>query len=185
MAVSSRDEDLELLKGCLENDRRYQKQLYQKYFKQMFQICLSYSGDRAEAKDIMQDSFIKVFTNLEKFTPGNSLEGWIRRIVTNTAIDYYRKKKRLVFLDEFPDESDEDEGDTSLFQDITSDVILYYIKRLPDGARLVFNLFAVDGLKHKEIAEKLNITEGTSKSQYKRARNLLKKWLYEYELSKQ
>ena len=78
-----------------------------------------------------------------------------------------------------------DEGNTSLFQDITCDVILYYIKRLPDGARLVFNLFAVDGLKHKEIAEKLNITEGTSKSQYKRARNLLKKWLYEYELSKQ
>ncbi|MDY0202327.1 MAG: RNA polymerase sigma factor [Tenuifilaceae bacterium] len=109
MAASSRDDDLVLLKGCLENDRRLQKQLYQKYFKAMFQICLSYSGDRAEAKDIMQDAFIKVFTNLENFNSANSLEGWIRRIVTNTAIDYFRKRKRLVFLDEFPDEPDEEE----------------------------------------------------------------------------
>ncbi|MDY0201968.1 MAG: RNA polymerase sigma factor [Tenuifilaceae bacterium] len=185
MVKNSRDEDIELLKGCLENDRRLQKQLYQKYFKVMFQICLSYSGDRTEAKDIMQDAFIKVFTNLEKFDPANSLEGWIRRIVTNTAIDYFRKRKRLVFLDEFPDEPDEEERGTYTFQELTNDVILYHIKKLPDGARVVFNLFAVEGLKHKEIAEKLNITEGTSKSQYKRARNLLKKWLYEYELSKQ
>ena len=185
MVNHSRNEDIELLEGCLKNDRRVQKQLYQKYFKVMFQICLSYSGDRAEAKDILQEAFIKVFTNLEKFNPSNSLEGWIRRIVTNTAIDFFRKRKRLVFLEEFPDETDEEERGTFSFQELTSDVILYYIKKLPEGARVVFNLFAVDGLKHKEIAEKLSITEGTSKSQYKRARNLLKKWLYEYELSKQ
>ncbi|HCX99769.1 MAG TPA: RNA polymerase subunit sigma-24 [Bacteroidales bacterium] len=185
MGVSSRNEDLVLLKGCLENDRRLQKQLYQKYFKAMFQICLSYSGDRAEAKDILQDAFIKVFTSLESFNSNNSLEGWIRRIVTNTAIDYFRKRKRLVFQDEFPDEPDEDERGTFSFQELTNEVILYHIKKLPDGARVVFNLFAVEGLKHKEIAERLSITEGTSKSQYKRARNLLKKWLYEYELSKQ
>lgn len=185
MAVSSRKEDLVLLKGCLENDRRLQKQLYQKYFKAMFQICLSYSGDRAEAKDILQDAFIKVFTSLESFNSKNSLEGWIRRIVTNTAIDYFRKRERLVFLDEFPDEPDEEERGTFSFQELTNEVILYHIKKLPDGARVVFNLFAVEGLQHKEIAERLGITEGTSKSQYKRARNLLKKWLYQYELSKQ
>lgn len=185
MAKNSRDEDLELLRGCLENDRRLQKQLYQKYFKPMFQICLSYSGDRIEAKDILQEAFIKVFTNLENFDSKNSLGGWIRRIVTNTAIDYFRSRKRLVFLDEFPDEPAEEERGSFSFQDLTSDIILHYVKQLPDGARVVFNLFAVEGLPHKEIAEKLNITEGTSKSQYKRARNLLKKWLYEYELSKQ
>ncbi|MDY0199048.1 MAG: sigma-70 family RNA polymerase sigma factor [Tenuifilaceae bacterium] len=185
MAVSSRDEDLVLLKGCLDNDRRLQKQLYQKFFKGMFQICLSYSGDRSEAKDILQDAFIKVFTSLESFNPNNSLEGWIRRIVTNTAIDYFRKKKRLVFLDEFPDEPDEEERGNFSFQELTNEVILFHIKKLPDGARVVFNLFAVEGLQHKEIAERLGITEGTSKSQYMRARNLLKKWLYEYELSKQ
>ncbi|MDY0343257.1 MAG: RNA polymerase sigma factor [Lentimicrobium sp.] len=185
MASGSREEELMLLKGCLKNDRRLQKQLYEKYFKTMFQICLSYSGDRAEAKDILQDAFIKVFTGLEKFNEKNSLEGWIRRIVTNTAIDYFRKRKRLVFMDEFPDEPDEEERGTFSLLDLTNDVILHYIKKLPDGARVVFNLFAVEGLKHKEIAEKLSITEGTSKSQYKRARNLLQKWLYEYELSKQ
>lgn len=151
----------------------------------MFQICLSYSGDRVEAKDILQEAFIKVFTNLEKFNKDNSLEGWIRRIVTNTAIDYFRKRKRLVFQDEFPDESDEDQRGGFSFENITNDIILHYIKQLPDGARVVFNLFAVEGLPHKAIAEKLNITEGTSKSQYKRARDLLKKWLSDYELSKQ
>ncbi|MFO8022403.1 MAG: RNA polymerase sigma factor [Perlabentimonas sp.] len=185
MVEKSRDEDLELLRGCLENDRRLQKQLYKKYFRTMFQICLSYSGDRAEAKDILQEAFIKVFTNLESFNSKNSLEGWIRRIVTNTAIDYFRRKKRLVFQDEFPDEPDDEERGSFTFQDLTNDVILHYIKQLPDGARVVFNLFAVEGLPHKEIAEKLSISEGTSKSQYKRARNLLKKWLYQYELSKQ
>ena len=185
MGGNSRSEDLELLKGCLENDRRLQKQLYKKYFKTMFQICLSYSGDRVEAKDILQEAFIKVFTNLEHFNTKNSLEGWIRRIVTNTAIDFFRKRKRLVFLDEFPDEPDEEERGSFSFQDLTTDIILYYVKQLPDGARVVFNLFAVEGLPHKEIADRLGITEGTSKSQYKRARNLLKKWLYEHELSKQ
>ena len=185
MVEKSHEEDLELLRGCLANDRRVQKQLYKKYFKTMFQICLSYSGDRVEAKDILQEAFIKVFTNLEKFNAKNSLEGWIRRIVTNTAIDYFRKRKRLVFQDEFPDVPDEEERGSFTFQELTNDVILHYVKQLPDGARVVFNLFAVEGLPHKEIAERLEITEGTSKSQYKRARSLLKKWLYEYELSKQ
>ena len=185
MVVNKREEELELLRGCLENDRRSQKQLYKIYFKTMFHICLSYSGDRVEAKDILQEAFIKVFINLENFNSKNSLEGWIRRIVTNTAIDYFKKRKRLVFQDEFPHEPSEEERGSFTFSDLTDDIVLRYIKQLPDGARVVFNLFAVEGLPHKEIAEKLNITEGTSKSQYKRARNLLKNWLNEYIVSKQ
>lgn len=184
MDEKSREEDFELLRTCLVNDRRSQKQLYNKYFKAMFQISLSYTGNRDEAKDIMQEAFIKIFTNLENFNPENSLEGWIKRIVTNTAVDYFRKRKRLVFLDEFPDEPDEEESEGFTFEYLTNDIILHYIKQLPDGARVVFNLFVIEGLPHKEIAKQLNITEGTSKSQYKRARNLLKKWLNEYELSK-
>jgi len=185
MDGKSHEEDLILLRGCLQNDRKLQKQLYKKYFKAMYQICLSYSGDRVEAKDILQEAFIKVFTCLEKFCAKGSLEGWIRRIVTNTAIDYFRQRKRLVFIDEFPDEPDDEERGSFSFQELTKDIILHFIKRLPDGARIIFNLFAVEGLPHKEIAEKLHITEGTSKSQYKRARNLLKKWLFEFEQSKQ
>jgi RNA polymerase sigma factor (sigma-70 family) len=180
-----REDDKILVEGCLQNKRKQQKQLYQKYFKSMFQICLSYSGNRTEAKDIMQEAFIKVFTSLEKFSGKGSLEGWIRRIVTNTAIDYFRQRKRLVFREEFPDAPEEEERGSYTFQDLTNEVILHYINQLPDGARVVFNLFAVEGLQHKEIAKKLIITEGTSKSQDNRARNLLKKWLYEFELSKQ
>jgi RNA polymerase sigma-70 factor (ECF subfamily) len=174
-----------LLKGCLQNDRKYQKLLYEKYFNTMFQICLSYSGDRDEAKDILQEAFIKVFINLKQYNGTGTLEGWIRRIVTNTAIDYFRQRKRLVFMPEYTDEPEEDESGSVTFSEITSGIILHYIKQLPDGARVVFNLFAVEGLSHKAIGKKLNISEGTSKSQYKRARSLLKKWLYEYELSKQ
>jgi RNA polymerase sigma factor (sigma-70 family) len=185
MDGSERDDDKILVEGCLQNDRKLQKQLYQKYFKSMFQICLSYSGNRTEAKDIIQEAFIKVFTGLDKFNGKGSLEGWIRRIVTNTAIDYFRQRKRLVFSDEFPDEPEEEERGSYTFQDLTNEMVLHYVNQLPDGARVVFNLFAVEGLQHKEIAKKLKISEGTSKSQYKRARNLLKKWLYEFELSKQ
>ncbi len=185
MDGKSREEDLILLKGCLQNDRKLQKQLYKKYFKKMFQICLSYCGDRVEAKDILQEAFIKVFTSLGKYNAKGSLEGWIRRIVTNTAIDYFRQRRRLVFIDDFPDEPDEEERGSFSFQELTNDIILHYIKQLPDGARIVFNLYAVEGLSHKEIAKKLSISEGTSKSQYKRARDLLKTWLLEFEHSKQ
>jgi len=179
------EEDQILLKGCLENDRRIQRRLFEKYFKKMFRICLSYSGDKNEAKDILQEAFIKVFTGLDKFDSRGSLEGWIRRIVTNTAIDFFRQRKKIVYTSAFSGETDEDEDEdehvSNLFQELTNDVILHYIRKLPDGARVVFNLFAVDGMSHREISKKLNISEGTSKSQYKRARGLLQKWLCDYQ----
>lgn len=178
-------EDIDLVKGCLENDRLLQKQLYSKFFKKMFQICLSYSGSREEAKDILQDAFVKVFTNIKDYDTKNSLEGWIRRIVTNSAIDYFRKKKRLVYIDEFQEIEEENEQETALFQNLSNEVILNFVNKLPDGARLVFTLFAVEGLRHQDIANQLNITEGTSKSQYKRAKTLLKSWLYEYKISEE
>lgn len=185
MDNSLNKEDRFIIKGCLENDRRSQKLLYRKYFKVMLRICLSYSGDKDEAKDILQDAFVKVFTSLDKYGFKGSLEGWIRRIVTNTAIDHFRSKKRLVFKDEFTDEPEDEETDFLESDEISTDLILFYIKQLPDGARVVFNLYAVEGMTHKEISHKLGINEGTSKSQYKRARTLLKKRINEYELSRQ
>lgn len=181
----SQKEDHILLEGCLNNDRGIQKKLFEKYFAKMFRICLSYSGDRAEAKDILQEAFIKVFTGLDKFDSRGSLEGWIRRIVTNTAIDYFRQRKRLVYTATFPDEPEDDGNSGFLFQELSQDIILDYVRQLPDGARVVFNLFALDGLSHREIGKKLNISEGTSKSQYKRARGLLQKWLCEHEQDRQ
>jgi RNA polymerase sigma factor (sigma-70 family) len=174
-------EDKLLVEGCLLNDRLVQKELYAKYFKKMFQICLSYSGNREEAKDILQDAFVKVFTNIKNYDNRNSLEGWIRRIVTNTAIDYFRQKKRLVFIEDYKEIEEVDESESNVFEQIHNEVVLNFIKKLPEGARIVFTLFALEGFKHQDIALQLNITEGTSKSQYKRAKSLLKSWLYDYQ----
>ncbi len=167
----------------MQNNRNSQKLLYRKYFKKMFAICISYSGNREEAKDILQDAFVKVFTSLEQYNFKGSLEGWIRRIVTNTAIDYFRTKKRLVFTDEFPDDTEEENLNFLGSFNISTDMILFFIKKLPDGARIIFNLYAVEEMTHKEISRELGINEGTSKSQYKRARTMLKKWIKEYEVS--
>jgi RNA polymerase sigma factor (sigma-70 family) len=170
--------DLDLIKGCLENKRQAQEALYRIHASKMYHICLSYAADRDAAKDILQESFIKVFKNLREFNPEKSLEGWIRRIVTNTAIDYYRREKRLRYFEEVNGKVNET---ISISEDehkkFNTDFVLMHIKRLPVGARLVFHMFAVEGYSHKEIAGKLNISEGTSKSQFNRARSLLQEWL--------
>jgi len=169
-----------LIEGCVRNDRRMQEKLYRKYSMLMYNICLAYAGDRTEAMDLLQEGFIKVFKNISKFVETGSLEGWIRRIVTNTAIDHYRKNqisRKMITLEEaeISGKSLDKTPDLLNYKDIYKQV-----KRLPNGARMIFNLHAIEGYTHKEIAEKLNITEGTSKSQVNRARKLLAHWLAEY-----
>jgi RNA polymerase sigma-70 factor (ECF subfamily) len=172
--------DTELLQGCKNNDRKYQELLYRKYAKKMYGICLSYAADRSMAQDILQDGFIKVFKKIDTFREKGSLEGWIRRIITNTALDYMRQKTRTFdFIDENK-EVEEEQLDNSIMEKINSDGIFRIIQQLPHGARTVFNLYAVEGYSHKEIADKLEITEGTSKSQFKRARSLLKELLRDF-----
>ncbi len=170
--------EAELIRACLQNSRQAQEVLYRQYASKMYHICLSYTGDRDAAKDILQEAFIKVFKNIQDYNTTNSLEGWIRRIVTNTAIDFYRKEKRLRY---FEDSSDRTHEHVSLpanqYLKLNADYVLQHIRRLPEGARLVFHMFAVEGYSHKEIAGKLNISEGTSKSQFNRARILLQEWL--------
>ena len=169
--------DAELVQGCKNNERKYQELLYRKYAKKMYGICLSYAADRSMAQDILQDGFIKVFKKIETFREQGSLEGWIRRIITNTALDYMRQKTRnFDYIDENK-EVEEEQLDNSIMEKINSDGIFRIIQQLPHGARTVFNLYAVEGYSHKEIADKLEITEGTSKSQFKRARSLLKELL--------
>lgn len=166
--------DSELIQGCKNHERKYQELLYRKYAKKMYGICLSYAADRSAAQDILQDGFIKVFNKIDTFREEGSLEGWIRRIVTNTALDHVRQKTRTYeFIDENK-EIEEEQMDNSILEKINSDGLFKVISRLPAGARTVFNLYAVEGYTHKEIAHKLEITEGTSKSQFKRARALLK-----------
>ena len=163
----------DILAGCIKNDRRSQELLYRRFSKKMYAICMSYAGDRPMAQDILQESFIKVFKNIKQYKNDGSLEGWIRRITSNTAIDHLRKNKRT---DEFIDSGHydrEENASNSALKIIGFKELMGLVERLPSGAKMVFNMHALDGYTHKEIARKLEITEGTSKSQFNRARKLL------------
>ncbi|HSV76608.1 MAG TPA: RNA polymerase sigma factor [Bacteroidales bacterium] len=166
-----------IIRGCLENDRKEQERLYRMFADEMYNVCLTYEQDRDAAKDIMQDAFIKVFKNIDQFNRSGSLKGWVRRVVVNTALDYLRRKKGEEKLVDIEAVSEiQIQAETNASPSFAKD-ILTAVSRLPDGARLVFNLFALEGYSHREIAEKLSISEGTSKSQYSRARQLLQLWV--------
>lgn len=167
----------EILKGCRKNKRQYQEILYRKYAKKMYGICLSYAGDRDMAQDILQESYIKIFKRIKDFKQEGSLEGWIRRIVSNTAIDHLRQQQRIQKYISDKEEIKENSYESDALQNLQTEDVLDQVGRLPEGARVVFNLYALEGYTHKEIAKKLNITEGTSKSQFNRARKLLMTWL--------
>jgi RNA polymerase sigma-70 factor (ECF subfamily) len=172
--------DHELIKGCQKGDRRYQKMLYQKYAPLMYSTCLGYARERSIAQDILQEGFIKVFKNISHFSGTGSLKGWIRKIITNTAIDYFRKNNTLSNYIVSGAEVENEEVPNHILEQIDSEMIMGKIGELPEGARVIFNLFALEGYTHKEISDRLNISEGTSKSQLNRAKNILKKWLEEY-----
>jgi RNA polymerase sigma-70 factor (ECF subfamily) len=170
----------EIIKGCLKNERKSQKLLYDKYAKYMYRICLGYVNDQDTAQDILQDGFIKIFKNIKNYNENGSLSGWIRKIIVNTAIDYLRSKKRLDNLLEYDDAIKCMDNNNEGVKNINIEAILLKVNKLPDGARTVFNLYALEGYSHKEIAQQLEITEGTSKSQLSRAKSILKEWLQEF-----
>jgi RNA polymerase sigma factor (sigma-70 family) len=162
-----------VLSGCLKNDRKSQELLYRQFAKKMYAVCLSYAGERPLAQDMLQEAFLKVFKSLRFFNRDGSLEGWIRKIVVNTAIDFIRKRKREGNLVEMETADSQMSASNPAINIMGFNELIEQVGRLPDGARLIFNLHALDGYTHKEIAEKLDITEGTSKSQFNRARKLL------------
>lgn len=166
-----------LIAGCLKQDRQAQEQLYRQYADEMYIVCLAYEKDREAVKDILQDAFIKVFNSIGYYDRKGALKAWIRRIVVNTAIDHYRKKKNADSFIDVETLEDQAAGECESQSHHGVKDILKQIKRLPDGARMIFNLFALEGYTHKEIAQKLSITVGTSKSQYSRARQLLQQWV--------
>jgi RNA polymerase sigma factor (sigma-70 family) len=161
----------ELIEGCRKGNRASQKALYDKYCRKMLVVCLRYSKSTAEAEDILQEAFVKVFQGIKDFRGESKLETWITRIMVNTALNAQRKKLYLfpmVDVEEIdlPDEEMSVSG-------IHFTQLLEMIQALPQGCQVVFNMFAIEGYSHKEIADMLAISEGTSKSQYARARNLL------------
>ncbi len=166
----------ELIEGCKNNKRQYQEALYRKYSRKIYGICLRYANSDMEAEDTMQEIFIKLFTKIDKYKPGGSFEAWIKRVSINYAIEVYRKSKRLVFIESY-EGTHETSFDSSSIQKLSAEEITGLINQLPEGYRMVFNLFAVEGYTHKDIAELMGISEGTSKSQFSRAKGHLVKML--------
>lgn len=161
-----------LIKKASEQNREAQQVLFNQFSPKMLGVCRQYVKDTHHAEDLMLQGFLKVFNNLKKFKGEGSFEGWIRRIMVNTCINYLRKKNPIQLTDEdyvFNEASIDNIENTSV-EDIQK-----LIDKLPDGYKLVFNMYAIEGYKHFEIAKKLNISEGTSKSQLFKAR----KWLQE------
>ena len=151
-----------------------QEHLYKRFASKMYGVCLRYVANTDDANDILQEGFIKVYKNLDKFRREGSFEGWVRRIFVNTAIEQFRKKVKLYNVDEVQENTIEDKELTALDLLATKDII-NIVNELSPGYKAVFNLHVIEGFSHKEIAEVLGITEGTSKSQLARAKGVLKK----------
>lgn len=178
----TKEELIETMLGCREGNRKSQETLFKHFYGKMMTVCLRYARYEDEAKDMLQEGFIKVFNHIQKYKVEGSVEGWIRRIIVNTAIDHYRKNKKIF---QFEDESrikDEDQlvdGSESNenYNGLKGADILEAMKELSPAYRAVFNLYAVENYTHKEIAEILDISIGTSKSNYAKAKAKLKKIL--------
>jgi len=164
--------DKELIRRCLKNKSDAQRLLYEKHSSMVYTVCFRYAKNTEDASDLLQETFIKVFSNLKKFNGTGSFEGWVRRIAVNCAIRQYHKNENR------PDDGDiEYSPDAKTYSDVIDSLsaqeIMGYINELPDGYRIVFNMYAIEGYSHKEIAAELNISESSSRSQLTRARGVL------------
>lgn len=169
-----------LIQGCIDGKSKAQQELYKLFADEMFGVCLYYSPDHTEAEDTLHEGFIKVFHNLKGFKGQGSLKGWVRRVMINTALEKFRKKRPLYVLDNENYEDVEDVDRESVISNISADDLMGLIQELTPQYRMVFNLYALEGFSHKEIAQKLNISEGTSKSNLARARGILQKKVKEH-----
>jgi RNA polymerase sigma factor (sigma-70 family) len=166
-------DEKELIKGCINGDRLAQKQLYDAFAGKMYVLSKRYAKDLTDAEDIMQEAFMKVFDNIRHFRGESPLEFWIRSIVVNTAIKFLKKQKPWTHSGDIELYQNEVSSDEISISGMNYDQLLEMIRELPEGCQTIFNLYAIEGYKHQEIAKMLDISEGTSKSQFARARMLL------------
>lgn len=162
----------DLIVGCLEGNRRMQEELYRRFSPRMYAVCLRYAGNAEEAEDILQEGFIKVFKKLDSFRSEGSFEGWLRRIFVNTAIEHFRRKRYMMPVTEREENTIEGKY-LSVLDSMAARDIMALVQELSPGYRTVFNMYVVEGYTHKEIADMLGISEGTSKSQLSRAKVIL------------
>lgn len=173
-----------VIEGCINGDRQSQQVLYRMFYGKMLGVCLRYSRDKNSAFDILQEGFLKVFLNIKTYSGNGSFEGWVRKIMVNTILDGIRKSKHSVvsFNSEYVEANaeeealtvDADEEDDKKYLNISSNKIMEAVQQLSPAYRTVFNMYVVDGFSHKEIAEQLGISEGTSKSNLSKAKMNLK-----------
>ncbi|MCU0325061.1 MAG: RNA polymerase sigma factor [Spirosomaceae bacterium] len=163
----------ELVEACIRQERNAQRQLYELYASKLLVTAMRYMKNRDDAEDVLQDSFIKIFKHLDSFRFDCPLDAWLRRIVVNTALK--QLKKQAEFMQQIDSQlvADEVEQSELTISGFQFEQLMAMVASLPDGCRTVFNLYAIEGYQHNEIAELLGISEGTSKSQYSRAKSLL------------
>jgi RNA polymerase sigma-70 factor, ECF subfamily len=175
--------DEQIIRGCIDGKRKAYSQLFQNYAPVMLGVCMRYCKNRIDAEDVMQDGFIKVFSQIHKFRREGSFEGWIKRIMINSAIDNYQSNLKHAFHEDVSDivhsqelaENPDKDDDLPDELKIPHQKLMEMIQELPDGYRVVFNLYAIENINHKEIASLLGISENTSKSQLLKARKALRK----------
>jgi len=169
-----------IIEGCLKHNRKAQGMLWEQYSGYLLGVCMRYATDRPEAEDMLQEAFLKIFFNLGEYSGTGSFKGWLRKVTVNTAITYYHKNLRHKHHTDIEEYVTVETGTGGFEEDFcTAEDLLRVLNELSPGYRMVFNLYTIEGYKHQEIAEMLGIDVNTSKSQYSRARAILRKKLAE------
>lgn len=174
----SREELVKIINRCRKNDRNAQKVLYQHFYNYGMTVCYRYARDKEEAKEMLNDAFVKVFTKLDKYSNDLSFKGWFNKILVNTAIDHFRKNQNLPKTVDISNAYSY-ESKSSPLDDLSIEEIFKLVQNLSPAYRVVFNLYVVEGHKHHEIAEKLGISVGASKSNLAKARRKLQAMIIE------
>jgi RNA polymerase sigma factor (sigma-70 family) len=164
----------DLVKSCKANERKAQELLYKQFASKMLGVCLRYANDRMEAEDMLQNGFIRVFQKIADYRGEGSFEGWVRRIMVHSSIEYYRKHHKMLSVADLEETGKEPSVDAAAAAQLDAKDLMAMIQQLSPGYRMVFNLYAIEGYSHKEIGEIMGISEGASKSQLSRARTILK-----------
>lgn len=167
----------QIIDKCRQGDRKAAEKIYRMFSAKMFAICLRFSRNRAEAEDTLQDGFIKLFDSIGQYSGKGSFEGWMKKIFLTLSLEKFRNKYQLQLVEEVPDIVESDLDDVV---DIPSGVLIGFVEQLPERYKLVFNLYVTEEMQHKDIATVLGITEGTSKSNLARAREILRRKIKEY-----
>lgn len=164
----------QIIDDCIAGDGRAHELLYRRLAPKMFGVCMRYAKDMSEAEDNLQDGFITVFSKLKDYRHEGSFEGWVRRIMVNICINRFRKKQQVVFLDDTRELNHAAVEEHDDYERISAETLIAAIQELPSQYRMVFNLYVMEGMSHKDIGNQLGISEGTSKSNLSRAREILR-----------